>query len=100
MEAVDRVNEAQKQVLVAKVRTHYGSGLAGKTLAVWGLAFKPRTDDVREAPALTFIDALLADGVRLRVHDPEALGNVRPLYGDKLATAIGRTGPWRGPTGW
>jgi UDPglucose 6-dehydrogenase len=84
MEAVDRVNEAQKQVLVRKVREHYGPALKDKTLAVWGLAFKPRTDDIREAPALVLVDALLAEGVRLRVHDPEAIGNVRALYGDKL----------------
>jgi UDPglucose 6-dehydrogenase len=84
MEAVDRVNEAQKQVLPSKVRAHYGAGLTGKTIAVWGLAFKPRTDDVREAPALAFLDAMLKAGVRLRVHDPEALANVRELYGDKI----------------
>jgi UDPglucose 6-dehydrogenase len=84
MEAVDRVNEAQKQVLVQKIRKHYGAGLRGKTLAVWGLAFKPRTDDVREAPALALIDALLAEGATLRVHDPEAMANVKALYGDKL----------------
>jgi UDPglucose 6-dehydrogenase len=84
MEAVDRVNEAQKQVLVRKVREHYGGALPDKTLAVWGLAFKPRTDDVREAPALVLVDALLNEGVRLRVHDPEAIGNVRALYGDRL----------------
>jgi UDPglucose 6-dehydrogenase len=84
MEAVDRVNEAQKQVLARKVRAHYGEKLPGKTLAVWGLAFKPRTDDVREAPALAFIDAMLKANVRLRVHDPEALANVRQMYGEKL----------------
>jgi UDPglucose 6-dehydrogenase len=84
MDAVDRVNEAQKQVLVRKVRSHYGPALGGKTLAVWGLAFKPRTDDVREAPALALIDAMLEAGVRLRVHDPEALANVRQTYGEKL----------------
>jgi UDPglucose 6-dehydrogenase len=84
MEAVDRVNVAQKQVLVAKVRRHYGDTLSGRTLAVWGLAFKPRTDDSREAPALAVLDALLAAGAILRVHDPEALANVRALYGDKL----------------
>jgi UDPglucose 6-dehydrogenase len=84
MEAVDKVNEAQKQVLVRKVRQHYGDGLGEKTLAVWGLAFKPRTDDVREAPALVFVDAMLAEGVRLRVHDPEAMANVRATYGDRL----------------
>jgi UDPglucose 6-dehydrogenase len=85
MEAVDRVNEAQKQVLVRKVRQHYGDGLKDKTLAVWGLAFKPRTDDIREAPSLVLVDALLAEGVRLRVHDPEAMPNVRAGYGDRLA---------------
>jgi UDPglucose 6-dehydrogenase len=84
MEAVDRVNEAQKMILPRKVRSHFGSGLRGKTLAIWGLAFKPRTDDVREAPALKLIDAMLADGVKLRVHDPEALHNVRQLYGERL----------------
>ncbi len=84
MDAVDRVNEAQKQVLVRKVKEHYGDGLKSKTLAVWGLAFKPRTDDIREAPALAFLDAMLAEGVRLRVHDPEAMPNVKALYGDKL----------------
>jgi UDPglucose 6-dehydrogenase len=84
MEAVDEVNEAQKRVLVEKIRRFYGAELKDKTIAVWGLAFKPRTDDIREAPALTLIDALLADGAALRVHDPEALANVRALYGDKL----------------
>jgi UDPglucose 6-dehydrogenase len=84
MEAVNQVNACQKQVLFQKIRKHYGGNLADKTLAVWGLAFKPRTDDIREAPALTLIDALLAEGVRVRVHDPEALANVRALYGDRL----------------
>jgi UDPglucose 6-dehydrogenase len=84
IEAVDQVNTAQKQVLVEKIRGHYGRDLKGKCLAVWGLAFKPRTDDIREAPALALIDALLSDGVRLRVHDPEALNNTRRQYGDRL----------------
>ena len=84
MEAVDRVNEAQKRVLAGKVRKHYGSSLKEKTLAVWGLAFKPRTDDVREAPALVLIDALLAEGAAVRVHDPEALANVKAQYGERL----------------
>jgi UDPglucose 6-dehydrogenase len=84
MEAVNRVNDGQKQVLVQKIRKHYGTGLAEKTLAVWGLAFKPRTDDIREAPALTLIDALLEEGVHLRVHDPEALANARTIYGDRI----------------
>jgi UDPglucose 6-dehydrogenase len=84
LEAVDRVNEAQKRVLFEKIRKHYGKELKDKTLAIWGLAFKPRTDDIREAPALTLIDALLGEGVALRVHDPEALANVRNLFGNRL----------------
>jgi UDPglucose 6-dehydrogenase len=84
MEAVDGVNEAQKDVLVRKVLDHFGDDVRGKTVAIWGLAFKPRTDDIREAPALVLIDALLAAGASLRVHDPEALANVRAIYGDKL----------------
>jgi UDPglucose 6-dehydrogenase len=84
MEAVDRVNEAQKQVLSRKIRQHYGEALRDKTLALWGLAFKPRTDDIREAPALTLIDALIAEGASLRVHDPEAMANTRAIYGDRL----------------
>jgi UDPglucose 6-dehydrogenase len=84
MEAVHQVNEAQKRVLIRKVQKHYGSYLKEKTLAVWGLAFKPRTDDVREAPALALLDALLAEGVKVRVHDPEAMPNVRAAYGDRL----------------
>jgi UDPglucose 6-dehydrogenase len=84
MQSVDDVNEAQKQVLVNKIKKHFGDRLKGKTLAVWGLAFKPRTDDIREAPSLVLIDAMLAAGVKLRVHDPEAAGNVRAIYGDQL----------------
>lgn len=83
LEAVDRVNEEQKHVLPTKIRAHYGK-LAGKCLGIWGLAFKPRTDDVREAPALTLIDEMLKEGVQLRVHDPEAIANVKATYGDKL----------------
>jgi UDPglucose 6-dehydrogenase len=84
MEAVDHVNETQKQVLIEKIRGHYGSDLKEKNLAIWGLAFKPRTDDIREAPALTLIEALLAEGAKVRVHDPEAMTNVRAIYGDRV----------------
>jgi UDPglucose 6-dehydrogenase len=82
--AVDQVNEAQKRVLFEKIRKHYGNELKDKTLAIWGLAFKPRTDDIRDAPSLTLIDALLSQGASLRVHDPEALANVRAIYGERL----------------
>ena len=84
MQSVDDVNEAQKQVLFTKVSAHFKGDLAGKTVAVWGLAFKPRTDDIREAPALVLIDKLLAAGAKVRVHDPEAVANVREIYGDKI----------------
>ncbi|MBL8822455.1 MAG: UDP-glucose/GDP-mannose dehydrogenase family protein [Planctomycetia bacterium] len=84
IEAVDLVNDQQKRVLPTKIKNHFKDKLAGKTLAVWGLAFKPRTDDIRESPSLTLIDEMLAAGVKLRVHDPEAISNVREEYGDKL----------------
>ncbi len=84
MQSVDDVNEAQKQVLFAKIHAHFKGELAGKTLAVWGLAFKPRTDDIREAPALVLIDALLAAGAKVRAHDPEAMANVKHIYGDRV----------------
>jgi UDPglucose 6-dehydrogenase len=84
MEAVDEVNEAQKDILARKILDQFQGDARGKTVAIWGLAFKPRTDDVREAPALVLIDTLLAAGAELRVHDPEALANVRAIYGDRL----------------
>ncbi len=85
MQAVDDVNEAQKQILLNKVLKHYGENLKGLTFAIWGLAFKPRTDDIREAPALAIIDGLLARGAKLQVHDPEAMDNVKQIYGNKLS---------------
>ncbi|MFO0869966.1 MAG: UDP-glucose/GDP-mannose dehydrogenase family protein [Pirellulales bacterium] len=85
--AVEQVNERQKHVLLEKIRAHFDGQLAGLTIAIWGLAFKPRTDDIREAPALTLIDALLAAGARLQVHDPEAQERVREEYADQLTYA-------------
>ncbi len=84
LDAVDWVNEKQKQVLHQKIATHFGDELAGKTIAIWGLAFKPRTDDIREAPALVLIDQLLELGATIHVHDPEALANIKNVYTDKL----------------
>jgi UDPglucose 6-dehydrogenase len=85
LEAVDAVNRHQKTVLPDKIEQYFGGKLTGRTVALWGLAFKPRTDDIREAPALVLIDRLLAGGARIQVHDPEALENVRRMYGDKLS---------------
>lgn len=85
--AVEDVNARQKKVLGAKVKAHFGEGLAGRTVAVWGLAFKPQTDDIRESPALTLIDDLLAAGAGVRAHDPEAMPNVKAVYGDRVQFA-------------
>lgn len=82
--AVDEVNSRQKHVLVHKIDGHFNGHLAGKHFALWGLSFKPRTDDVREAPALTLIDHLLERGAKVAVHDPEAMDNVRQIYGERL----------------
>ncbi len=87
LEAVDAVNTRQKSVVPEKIEAHFGGKLAGHTVAVWGLAFKPRTDDIREAPALTLIDRLLAGGAKVQVHDPEAMENVRQVYGRALSYA-------------
>ena len=84
LETVHEVNEHQKTVLIEKIEKHFDGRLSDKTIAVWGLAFKPGTDDVREAPALVLIDRLLAARAAVRVHDPEAIQNVRRLYGDRL----------------
>ncbi len=88
MEAVERTNEAQKSVVVPRVAAHLG-GLAGKTVAVWGLAFKPRTDDMREAPAVSIIDGLLAGGASVRAYDPKAEEQARRVLGDRV-TFCGR----------
>ncbi len=85
LEAVHEVNERQKRVLVEKIEGHFRGRLSDKTIAVWGLSFKPGTDDTREAPSLVLIDRLLEHGAALRVHDPEAMRNVRLHYGDRLS---------------
>jgi UDPglucose 6-dehydrogenase len=85
--AVHETNLAQKQVLGEKIAAHFGGGLSGRRIAVWGLAFKPRTDDVRDAPSVDLIDRLLAGGALVSAHDPEAMPNVRALYGDRIRFA-------------
>lgn len=82
----DRVNERQKGLLYRKLRRHIDD-VRGKRIAVWGIAFKPRTDDIREAPALTLVDALIADGADVAVHDPEALEHARTRFGDRVEYA-------------
>ncbi|KKT75559.1 MAG: hypothetical protein UW70_C0033G0006 [Candidatus Peregrinibacteria bacterium GW2011_GWA2_44_7] len=85
LEAVEAVNGEQKKVLFTKIRDYYGD-LKGKTLAVWGLSFKPKTDDMREAPSLTVLPLLSEAGARLRLFDPVAMENARGLLGEKGIT--------------
>jgi UDPglucose 6-dehydrogenase len=85
--AVDWVNQQQKLVLFQKIQSHFGDDLTGKRFAIWGLAFKPNTDDVREAPALVLIDRLLECGASVCVHDPEAMTNVQEIYRQRVAYA-------------
>ena len=87
--AVHETNLAQKQVLGEKIVAHFGGQLAGRRIAVWGLAFKPRTDDVRDAPALDLLEQLLAGGAQVTVYDPEAMAHVRAIHGDRLTYASG-----------
>lgn len=84
LNAVEEVNASQKKVIVEKIDRHYSGNLAGKTAALWGLAFKPNTDDIREAPALEIIEALVNRGVKINAYDPEAMPNVKGVIGDKI----------------
>ncbi len=78
------VNYAQRTIIVEKIRNYFNNDLKGKKIAVWGLAFKPDTDDIREAPALFIIDQLLKDGATVSAFDPEAMNNVKKVVGDKI----------------
>ncbi|MBO6515303.1 MAG: UDP-glucose/GDP-mannose dehydrogenase family protein [Bacteroidia bacterium] len=84
LNAVEEVNESQKTYLIPKIKEHFGGDISGKKLALWGLAFKPNTDDIREAPALYLIDELTAAGASVTAFDPEAMGNVQGVVGDKI----------------
>jgi UDPglucose 6-dehydrogenase len=87
LKAVEEVNAIQKLHLVPKIKKYFGDDLAGKKFALWGLAFKPNTDDIREAPALDLIDALTAAGATVTAFDPEAMPNVKRTIGDKILYA-------------
>jgi UDPglucose 6-dehydrogenase len=86
LEAVEAVNDLQKGRLFAKIRKHFGA-VKGKTVAIWGLSFKPKTDDMREAPSIPLIEALLNAGATVQVHDPEAMKVARGIFGAKIAYA-------------
>jgi UDPglucose 6-dehydrogenase len=87
LQAVEAVNERQKKHLLPKIRNHFNGNLQGVKLALWGLAFKPNTDDIREAPALQLIEALTSEGAIIVAYDPEAMANVKKLVGDKIQYA-------------
>lgn len=87
LEAVMKVNDAQKMHLLPKIKNYFKNNLKGKKFALWGLAFKPNTDDIREAPAFYMIDALLAEGAEISAFDPEAMNNARQQLGDKISFA-------------
>ena len=84
LRAVEAVNERQKSILFDKLSRHYSGELKGKTIAMWGLSFKPETDDMREAPALVLIDKLTAAGCKVKVYDPKAMNECRRRIGDKV----------------
>ena len=84
LNAVMQVNQKQKLHLVSKIKKYFNNNLKDKKIALWGLAFKPNTDDIREAPALEIIDALLNEGVTVAAYDPEAMNNVKQLLGEKI----------------
>ena len=84
LDAVINVNARQKLVLIPKIESHFNNDLKGKNIAIWGLAFKPETDDIREAPALFMIDSLLQSGANITAFDPEAMPNVKRKLGDKI----------------
>ena len=87
LDAVTEVNEAQKHSLIPKILNHYGGSVKGKKFALWGLAFKPDTDDIREAPAFYMIDDLLREGATVVAYDPEAMANSQKVLGDKIGFA-------------
>jgi UDPglucose 6-dehydrogenase len=84
LEAVMEVNESQKHYLIPKIKEYFNNDLAGKHIGLWGLAFKPNTDDIREAPALTLIEELLAAGATICAFDPEAMNNMKQVTGDRI----------------
>jgi len=84
LEAVDRVNNQQKTILLRKVTAYFEQDLSGRKIAVWGLAFKPRTDDMREAPSIELVNGLLDAGATVVAHDPEAMANAVQIFGDRI----------------
>lgn len=92
LNSVIEINAAQKTILLPKIANYFNDNLKGKTIAVWGLAFKPETDDIREAPSIDLMEALLAKGANLQVFDPEAMPNIKKRFGEKLTYAASMYG--------
>ena len=88
LKSVEAVNKRQKQLLFRKIHAFFAGDLKGKTIAVWGLAFKPNTDDMREAPARELLEALWAAGAKVRAYDPVAMGEARRIYGERSDLAL------------
>ncbi|HWN84694.1 MAG TPA: UDP-glucose/GDP-mannose dehydrogenase family protein [Vicinamibacterales bacterium] len=98
LQAVEAVNLTQKTRLTAKMKKHFGT-LKGKVIAVWGLAFKPKTDDMREAPSVPLIESLLQAGATVQVYDPEAMGVAKKLFGNRVTYAEANYGALKGADG-
>ena len=90
LNAVIKVNDIQKKILIPRIETYFNNNIKGKTFAIWGLAFKPETDDIREAPALYIIEALLSKGANVQVFDPEAMPNVKRKFGNQILYALNK----------
>jgi UDPglucose 6-dehydrogenase len=87
LKAVEKVNERQKEVIIHKIKKHFNNQLQGKTFAIWGLSFKPHTDDMREAPSLVIINRLLSEGAQCKVYDPVAMNEAKRKLGDSVIYA-------------
>ena len=87
VKAVNNINQLQRNVFINKIIKHFGQKLSGKTFGVWGLAFKPKTDDMREAPSITIINALLNMGAKIKSYDPRAMNSAKKIFGDKIIYA-------------
>ncbi|GAB4293499.1 MAG: UDP-glucose/GDP-mannose dehydrogenase family protein [Myxococcota bacterium] len=84
LETVDAVNDNQRKALLEKVRTHFKGDIRGRTFAIWGLSFKPRTDDIRDAPSITIVEKLLEQGAKVNCYDPQAMENFGKLFGNRI----------------
>jgi UDPglucose 6-dehydrogenase len=92
LQAVDSVNQCQPLRFVEKVRSHFKGNLRDKRFGVWGLAFKPRTNDMRDAPAIKIIETLLADGAKVIAYDPESMNEAKRIFGDRIELASSNYG--------